>query len=124
MANIKSQKKRIAIGEMRRVANASFKSEMRSVIKKVDVAVAANDLKNAEAFLPKAISLIDKSVKDNIQPFNTGKRQKARLMKEVVTLKKNPNKPVSEAAKKADVKEEKKEEKAEKAEASVKPATK
>jgi small subunit ribosomal protein S20 len=112
MANIKSQKKRIEIAETRRVAHASFKSKMRHQVKKVDIAVAAGDIKVAEAELPEAISLIDKSVKMGIQHINTAGRQKAHLMKEVENLKKNPKKEVSVAAKKAEIKEEKKEEKA------------
>ena len=41
MANIKSQKKRILVAEKRRKANASFKSKMRTAIKKVRLAVEA-----------------------------------------------------------------------------------
>lgn len=117
MANIKSQKKRIEIAEDRRQKNAAFKSQMRHAVKKVDIAVQAGDLENAEALLPNAISLLDKSVKENIQHLNTASRQKARIMNEVQALEKAPKKDVSEAAKKAEEKEILKEEAAEKAEA-------
>lgn len=87
MANIKSQKKRIITNEKRRLANASFKSAMRTAIKKVRVAVEAKDLEAAEKALPVAISLIDKSVHNRIQHINTASRQKAHCMASVAALK-------------------------------------
>ncbi len=79
MANIKSQKKRIITNEKRRQNNASFKSQMRTAIKKVRVACENRDLEAAEALLPNAISLIDKSVKKGVQHINTASRQKSHL---------------------------------------------
>lgn len=87
MANIKSQKKRILTNERNRQANASFKSEMRTAIKKVKVAVENKDLELAEKLLPEAVALIDKSVKDGVQALNTASRQKSSLMKAVNSLK-------------------------------------
>lgn len=95
MANIKSQKKRILIDERNRQHHASFKSKMRTATKKVKAAVAANDLALAEQLLPEAIALIDKSVKEGIQPLNTASRQKSSLMRAVNDLK---SKNASEAA--------------------------
>ncbi len=87
MANIKSQKKRILIGERNHAANASFKTRMRHSIKKVNLAVEAKDLALAEKLLPEAVSLIDKSVKNGIQHANTAARQKAHIQKAVNSLK-------------------------------------
>ncbi len=87
MANIKSQKKRILIAERNNLANSSFKTRMRHAIKKVKVAIEAKDLAKAEALLPEAVSLIDKSVKNGVQHQNTAARQKSSLMNSINALK-------------------------------------
>lgn len=87
MANIKSQQKRILTNEKSRQANASFKSKMRTAIKKVNAAVAAKNLELAETLLNEAVSLIDKSVKEGVQKLNTASRQKSALMNAVNGLK-------------------------------------
>lgn len=87
MANIKSQQKRILTNEKNRLANASFKSKMRTAIKKVNAAVANKDLELATSLLPEAVALIDKSVKEGVQQLNTASRQKSALMKAVNSLK-------------------------------------
>ncbi len=87
MANIKSQKKRVITNEKRRMANASFKSSMRTAIKKVRLAVEAGDLEAAEKALPIAVSLIDKSVGRGVQHINTASRQKAHCMASVASLR-------------------------------------
>lgn len=88
MANIKSQKKRILIAERNRQANASFKTKMRHAVKDVKVALDAGKVDEAEKLLVVAVSLIDKSVKNGIQPKNTAARQKSTLMKAVNAAKK------------------------------------
>lgn len=87
MANIKSQQKRILTNEKARLANASFKSKMRTAIKKVKAAVEAKNLELATSLLPEAVALIDKSVKEGIQKLNTASRQKSSLMRAVEALK-------------------------------------
>lgn len=87
MANIKSQQKRILTNEKSRLANASFKSKMKTAIKKVNAAVANKDLELATSLLPEAVALIDKSVKEGVQQLNTASRQKSALMKAVNSLK-------------------------------------
>lgn len=86
MANIKSQVKRIKTNEKARLANASFKSSMRTAIKSVEAAVKANDKEKANALLSTAYSKIDKSVSRGIQHRNTAARQKARLAALVASL--------------------------------------
>jgi len=86
MANIKSQVKRIKTNEKARLANASFKSSMRTAIKAVEAAVKANDKEKAVALLNVAFSKIDKSVSRGIQHRNTAARQKARLAALVASL--------------------------------------
>ncbi len=86
MANIKSQIKRIKTNEKARLANASFKSSMRTAIKAVEAAVKANDKEKANSLLVVAFSKIDKSVSRGIQHKNTAARQKSRLASLVATL--------------------------------------
>ena len=79
MANIKSQVKRIKTNEKARLANASFKSSMRTAIKAVEAAVKAGDKEKATALLNVAFSKIDKSVSRGIQHKNAAARQKSAL---------------------------------------------
>ncbi|MCI1735530.1 MAG: 30S ribosomal protein S20 [Bacilli bacterium] len=99
MANIKSQKKRIEVGERNRVANAAFKSKMRKTIRDAEAAVAAGKLEDAKKLLVEATSLIDKSVKMGIQHGNTAARQKSHLSTKVNSLEKKPADKPAEAAK-------------------------
>ena len=86
MANIKSQDKRIKTNEKARLANASFKSSMRTAIKAVKAAVKAGDKEKATALLNVAFSKIDKSVSRGIQHKNTAARQKAHLTSIIAAL--------------------------------------
>ena len=45
MANIKSAKKRILVTETRAARNKAIRSEVKTSIKKVEAAVAANDIR-------------------------------------------------------------------------------
>lgn len=88
MANIKQQKKRVLTNEKARLRNVSYKSKLRTAVKAVKVAVAANDLEKATAALNKAFSIIDRSVVKGIEAKGTGKRQKSNLQNLVNGLKK------------------------------------
>lgn len=79
MANIKSQIKRAKTNEKSRGANASYKSAMRTAIKKVEIAVKEGNKDVALSLLPNAFSYIDASVSKGIQHKNTAARQKAHL---------------------------------------------
>ncbi len=93
MANIKSQKKRILTAEKRRQANASFKSKMRTAIKKVKVSVEAKNLEAAKNDLKLAYALIDKSVKNKIQKKNWAANHKSQLALLVNNLEKELSQP-------------------------------
>jgi small subunit ribosomal protein S20 len=86
MANIKSQVKRIKTNEKARLANASFKSSMRTAIKAVQAAVKAGNKESAIELMNVAFSRIDKSVSRGIQHKNAAARQKAALAKLVNSL--------------------------------------
>lgn len=87
MANIKSQIKRNKTNEKKRLFNQSYRSAMRTAIKKVEVAVSANDAETAKANLTLAFSKIDKAVSKGIIKKNTAARKKSALALKVNTLK-------------------------------------
>ena len=70
MANIKSAKKRILVAKTRNERNKSVKSAVKTAIKKVEAAVAAND----------------KAAKKGVYHKNNAARKVSRLSKAVNTL--------------------------------------
>ena len=79
MANIKSAKKRILVTETRTARNKAIKSEVKTSIKKVEAAVAANDKAVAEAELKNAISVIESASAKGIYHKNNAARKVSRL---------------------------------------------
>lgn len=86
MANIKSQEKRINIGERNNERNSSRKSDTRTAVKKVEAAIAAKDKALAENELKSAVSKLDKLAQDGIISPNSANRKKAHLQKEIASL--------------------------------------
>jgi len=86
MANIKGQMKRNLTNEKRRLANASFKSSLKTAIKSVEVSVANNQKETAVANLATAFKKLDKSVSKGIHHKNYVARQKSRLSKLVDSI--------------------------------------
>jgi len=86
MANIKGQMKRNLTNEKRRLANASFKSGLKSAVKEVEVAVENNDKEKAVLALPLASKKLDKAVSKGFYHKNYVARQKSRLAKLVNSL--------------------------------------
>ena len=86
MANIKGQMKRNLTNEKRRLANASFKSGLKSAIKNVEDAVVENNKEVASNALALSFKKLDKSVTNGINHKNYVARQKSRLSKLVDTL--------------------------------------
>ncbi len=83
MANIKSAKKRINVIETKTLRNKMIKSKVKTLIKKVDAAVAANDKAAASAALSEAVVEIDKATAKGIFHKNTAARKVSRLTKAV-----------------------------------------
>ena len=86
MANNKSSKKRIEIAERNRLRNRSYKSALRTLMKRCFAACAAYSQKpgaeSKEAVqqtMGAAFSKIDKAVKVGVLHRNTGANQKSRL---------------------------------------------
>ncbi|MDF9867431.1 small subunit ribosomal protein S20 [Bacilli bacterium PM5-3] len=87
MPNIKSQKKRVKTNEKKRAYNASFKSSMKTAIKKVNAAVEAKDLTLAEECLTFAHKKLDKAQTKGILHKNNVARKKSHLSQLVNTIK-------------------------------------
>ena len=83
LANIKSAKKRILVAEKRAEKNKSVRSRVKTAVKKVDAAIAANDKAAAEAALPVAIGEISKAASKGIYHKNTAARKVSRITKAV-----------------------------------------
>lgn len=86
MPNIKSQIKRVATNDKARQRNAAYKSRVRTAIKKVNVAIDANEKDNAQALFLEAVKLIDKSVTKGVFHINKAARTKSRLHARIAAL--------------------------------------
>jgi small subunit ribosomal protein S20 len=78
MANIASQKKRIARSERERLENLRFKSAVKTHFRRLEAAVAAGDSGAIESERKALISRIDKAVQRGALHRNTAARKKAR----------------------------------------------
>ena len=83
MANIKSAKKRIEVIDKKTLRNKMIKSKVKTVIKKVEAAIAAGDKEAAQANLLVAISEIDKAASKGVYHKNNAARKVSRLSKAV-----------------------------------------
>lgn len=86
MPNIKSAMKRVKVSAEKREENKMVKSEMKTAIKKVKIAVAAGDRELADNLYREAASCIDKAAKRGVIHKNTAANKKsglARLVKEI-----------------------------------------
>lgn len=86
MAHSKSAKKRVVIAERNRVRNQAVKSRVKTMVKKVLVAVEAKEVENAKAALVVAYKELDKAVSKGIMKKNTASRKKSRLAVKVNSL--------------------------------------
>lgn len=83
MANIKSAKKRILVNQTKADRNKAIKSAVKTAIKKVRVAIDANDKEAAKAALVAATATIDKAASKGVYHKNTASRKVSRLAKAV-----------------------------------------
>lgn len=86
MANIKSAKKRIKVINKKTLRNKMVKSKVKTEIKKVIVAVNANDKEQATVALKVAISAIDRAYSKGIYHKNAVARKKSSLTRLVNSL--------------------------------------
>ena len=88
MPNVKSAKKRVKTNAVKAERNRRAMSALRTSLKKVNAAVAANDQAAVDAALPVALSLIGRSAKKGLIHRNKAARQESRLMKRVNEMRK------------------------------------
>ena len=86
MANIKSAKKRVLVTATKTARNKAIRSRVKTMIKKVDAAVAAGDKAAAQASLLNDISEIDKAATKGVYHKNTASRKVSRLTKAVNSI--------------------------------------
>lgn len=81
MPRLKSAIKRVKIGERNRLRNIAYKTEIRTLIKKVKDLITKKDLDQAAALTRKAFSLMDKAYLKGIIHKNNAARKKAKISK-------------------------------------------
>ena len=87
MPNIKSAKKRVEVTKRNNNVNKSNKSELATVVKKVNASVEAGNKKEAEAALSTAFKVIDENVTKGTIHKNKADRKKAEVAKKVSQMK-------------------------------------
>lgn len=81
MANIKSQKKRVLTNEKAHQRNKAYKSELKTAIKKVHVAVESGDADAAKSAALAASTLLDKAASKGIIHKSQAANRKSGIMK-------------------------------------------
>jgi len=81
VANIKSQKKRVLTNEKARIRNKAVKSELKTAIKKVHVAVEAGDAVAANTAALDASRLLDKAASKGVIHASQAANRKSGIMK-------------------------------------------
>ena len=79
MANIKSAKKRILTDRRNAERNKAIKSRVKTAIKRVNAAIAANDKAAASTALVNAVKEIDKAARKGVFHKRTASRKVSRL---------------------------------------------
>ena len=79
MANIKSAEKRARTTKVRTLRNKSYKSAIKTAIKRFETALQAGDIDAAKSSLIKVESLLDKATVKGILHKNFAARKKSNL---------------------------------------------
>ena len=79
MPNIKSAKKRVKVIKVKTLQNQMFRSQMRTMIKKYDAALAPGDKEQAMAAYKVAVKKIDQAVGRGILHKNAAARKKSQF---------------------------------------------
>ncbi|NLZ45314.1 MAG: 30S ribosomal protein S20 [Clostridiales bacterium] len=77
MANIKSSKKRIKVNEAKTISNKAVKSDLKTAIKKANIAAENGEFNDAAATIKK----IDKACTKGVIHKNTAARKKSQIAK-------------------------------------------
>ncbi|HBI64325.1 MAG TPA: 30S ribosomal protein S20 [Clostridiales bacterium] len=87
MPNIKSAKKRVKVTKVKDARNQAARSELRTILKKFDAAVASQDKAVAESAYRVAVKALDKAAASHLIHKNKAANKKSKL-----TLKLNASK--------------------------------
>ena len=87
MANSAQARKRARQGEVRRRHNASFRSMVRTYLKKVIAAIQTGDYDKATTAYNSAVPVIDRMADKGIIHKNKAARHKSRLNTAILALK-------------------------------------
>lgn len=87
MPNIKSAKKRVLVTETKTLQNKSFKSALKTDIKKYEAAVAAGDMAAAQELYKTACKKIDVAASKGIIHKNQAAHKKSEFTKALNSLK-------------------------------------
>ena len=87
MPNIKSAKKRVKVTKVKDARNQAARSELRTILKKFDAALAGEDKSAAESAYKTAVKALDKAAAGKLIHKN-----KAANKKSALTLKLNASK--------------------------------
>ncbi len=79
LPNIKSAKKRVLVTDTKTMRNRSFKTAMKTVIKKYDAALVSGDMEAAQAAYKLAVKKIDQAVAKGLIHKNAGARKKSQF---------------------------------------------
>jgi len=109
MPQIKSAIKRVKTSEKSHLRNISYKSKIKSSIKKFNLALSEKKKEESIKYFKDTVSILDKSVNKGILPKNNASRQKSSLTIKLNTLiKPEPAKKSTTAAPKKIVKTQEK----------------
>jgi small subunit ribosomal protein S20 len=86
VANTPQARKRARQAEKNRKHNASFRSMVRTYIKKVDAAIESGDADQAKAAYQAAVPVIDRMADKGIMHKNKASRHKSRLNQKIKAL--------------------------------------
>ena len=86
MANIASAKKRARQSEKRRQHNASYRSMLRTSMKKVDAAIESKDKEAANSAFKAAIPVIDRMAGKGLIHKNRAARHKSQINARLLAL--------------------------------------
>ena len=85
LPNIKSAEKRVAVSELRRLKNRSQRSELKTIVKKTQVAMDT-DVEKAKSLLTLTIKELDQAASKGLIHKNAAARKKSRLMRRLNRL--------------------------------------
>jgi small subunit ribosomal protein S20 len=86
MANIKSAKKRVKVIARKTLRNKSIKSNLKTVLKKADAAVASGGGAETESAIKLAVKKVDQAAAKGIIHKNKASRKKSQLAKKLNSL--------------------------------------